>query len=252
MNQPSMISVNGLSVTLGSRTIFRNANFEISQGECVLLSGANGAGKTTLLRILAGLLKPDSGGYRIGELNKNCSWKTARCWLLKNIVYLHQDPFIFDTNVRDNIMYGLRRRGTAKQHAARIVDEALQWGGLNHLADRNGMRLSGGEKQRVALLRAWVLNPALLLLDEPIANMDDGGRHSTLFLIRRLISNGAAIVVTTHEPRLFLPMADRHLRLEHGVLNTIAMEPLRFSRTRQFDRGPMLHQHGAEQNDWQQ
>ncbi|MGD8885240.1 MAG: ABC transporter ATP-binding protein [Gammaproteobacteria bacterium] len=217
--QPS-IRINNLSITLGKRRILRSLDIDLHRGECVLLSGDNGAGKTTLMRIVAGLLPPNTCYCRLPDYRNQTDWKATRRWLLKNIVYLHQDPFIFDASVRDNILYGLLRRGISKTRAVRIVDETLDWSGLTHLANRNGARLSGGEKQRVALLRAWVLNPALLLLDEPIANMDEGGRHSTLFLIRRLIRNGAGILITAHEPRLFLPMADRHLHLREGTLHT--------------------------------
>ncbi|MGD8568639.1 MAG: ABC transporter ATP-binding protein [Gammaproteobacteria bacterium] len=225
MSSSPMISIRSLSVALGDRCIFDNVNFNIFRGDCILLSGQNGAGKTTLLRIIAGLIRPDSAKCSIAGFPRIGNWKSARPWLLKNIVYLHQDPFLFDGSVRENIMYGLRRRGLSKKTAFSIVEDALNWGELRHLADRNGMRLSGGEKQRVALLRASVLNPALLLLDEPIANMDDNGRHNTLFLIRRLISNGASIMITAHEPRLFLPMSDRHLRLHHGQLHTVTKTP---------------------------
>lgn len=225
MKPQAMIKIKNLSVTLGHRRIFKDVSLNISHGDCILLSGQNGAGKTTLLRIIAGLADPDTGKCDITGFTNTGNWKSARSWFLKNIVYLHQDPLIFDASVRENIMYGLRRRGISRKSASSIVDDALQWGELGHLANRNGMYLSGGEKQRVALLRAWVLNPALLLLDEPIANMDDSGRHNTLFLIRRLISNGAGIIITAHEPRLFIPMADRHLRLHYGQLHTTVGAP---------------------------
>lgn len=248
MNRSSLISVSELSVTFGGRRIIENLDFEILSGECVILSGANGAGKTTLLRILAGLLQPDTGYYCLHNDTDSQRWKTVRCWLLKNIVYLHQTPYIFDSDVRENIMYGLRRRGLKKPEARRKADDALNWGGLNHLARRNGLGLSGGEKQRVALLRAWVLNPALLLLDEPIANMDDNGRHSTLFLIRRLIGNGTAVVITAHEPRLFLPMVNRHLHMENGTLHKVT--PPSFHTPPPFS--PVKYpQRWTEQHDWQ-
>jgi len=221
-----MISMSCLSVVAGDRKILQNVSFDMFRRDCILLSGQNGAGKTTLLRVIAGLLRPDSGQCKICECPDITDWRSARRWLFKNIVYLHQDPFIFDTNVRENIRYGLRRRGMSIKKSSLIVDDALEWGELTHLANRNGLCLSGGEKQRVALLRAWVLNPAFLLLDEPIANMDTNGRHSTLFLIRRLISNGAGLIITAHEPRLFLPLADRHLRLDKGQIQSANPVPL--------------------------
>jgi len=250
MMQSPMISVNDLSVIIGNRIIFQNISLSVFHRDCILLSGQNGAGKTTLLRIIAGLLRPDSGQYQIYGHSHATNWRYARPWLLKNIVYLHQDPFIFDISVRKNISYGLCRRGISKKKICSIVDDALEWGALTHLADRNGFCLSGGEKQRVALLRAWVLNPALLLLDEPIANMDDNGRHSTLFLIRRLISNGAGIIITAHEPRQFLPIMDRHLCLEKGEIHTVTTVPLSNEGVTQTNND-FVFKHRIDQPTWQ-
>lgn len=206
----------GLSKHIKERPVLRQIDLDIGAGECVILSGDNGAGKTTLLRIMAGLLRPDAARCRCD--GQEISWRRARPWLLHNVVYLHQEPYVFDVSVVDNIAYGLRSRGVRAGRARRTAVEALKGAGLDYLLERSGKQLSGGEKQRVALLRAWVLSPRLLLLDEPIASMDESARHRTLFLIRRLLEDGVALVITAHEPQLFTPLAGRHIHLHQGTL----------------------------------
>jgi len=216
MNQRDSIKFSGVTKSVNDRYLFQQLRLNFIPGECVVLSGDNGEGKTTLLRILSGLLHPDAANCQYN--GKQHTWKRARHWLLKNVVYLHQDPYLFDTSVEANITYGLRRRGMRWRAASALAAGTLRRAGLAHLQQRSGKQLSGGERQRVALLRAWVLSPRLLLLDEPVASMDERARHTTLFLVRWLLQDGVSLVITAHEPRLFAPLADRHIRLQHGEL----------------------------------
>ena len=218
MNGPSPIEFDGVAKSINTRCLFQQLQLKINPGECVVLSGDNGEGKTTFLRIMSGLLKPDNGDCQYNGVRH--SWRRARHWLLQNVVYLHQAPYLFDVSVQDNISYGLRRRGVRAKAAGMLATDALRRAGLEHLQQRNAKQLSGGERQRVALLRAWVLSPRLLLLDEPTASMDERARHCTLFLIRWLLQDGVSLVITAHEPRLFAPLADRHIKLQQGQLNT--------------------------------
>lgn len=218
MNQRDNIEFSSVSKSINARTLFQDLQLNLLAGECVVLSGDNGEGKTTLLRIMSGLFHPDAANCRYNGVQH--TWKQARHWLLKNVVYLHQDPYLFDTSVEANISYGLRRRGMHRKAARALTSTALRRAGLAHLQQRSGRQLSGGERQRVALLRAWVLSPRVLLLDEPVASMDERARHTTLFLMRWLLQDGVSLVITAHEPRLFAPLADHHIRLQHGELNT--------------------------------
>lgn len=217
MNTRDKIEFIGISKSINARHLFQHLQLKLNPGECVVLSGDNGEGKTTLLRIMSGLLHPDDGNCQYNGVQH--SWQYARSWLLKNVVYLHQDPYLFDVSVEANITYGLRRHGIRRKTARAMVTDALQRAGLTHLQQRSGKQLSGGERQRVALLRAWVLSPRLLLLDEPVASMDEHARQTTLFLVRRLLQDGVSLLITAHEPRLFAPLADRHIKLENGQLS---------------------------------
>lgn len=186
---------------------------------CTLLRGRNGSGKTTLLKILAGLSKPQQIAID-WPTHTHRRWSQARHQLRQTCVYLHQHPYLFDGSVFDNVAYGLRCRRVPSAEIQRIVSEALAWAGLSHLTQRHAQCLSGGERQRVALTRARVLSPRLLLLDEPTASMDKEAREQTYFLLRRLQHENLSIILTSHELHEDSRLSNHVLTLEHGRLST--------------------------------
>ncbi len=169
----------------------------LKRSECVMLRGKNGAGKSTLLKICAGLIAPDTASVIIDGASK--SWSQAYRAFRKNVVYLHQMPYLFDRSVADNVAYGLKMGGMRNSEVNNKVSDALQWSGLSGLAERNARELSGGEKQRVALTRARILAPALLLLDEPTTGMDQDSRKQTFGLINNLVGEGIGVCIAMHE-----------------------------------------------------
>ncbi len=209
-----LITVKGLRKDLAGNPLLDIAHLELYAGEAVLLTGRNGAGKSTLLRILAGLERADQGCLHYGESSKN--GPTPR-----DVIYLHQQPMLFDRSVADNIGYGLKVRGCSRAEIADRVTHALHWSGLEHLARRNAKTLSGGEKQRVALTRAWVLEPRYLLLDEPTANMDGEALTLTLQLVARLVAEGVGIVLCSHGLRADSPLFKRALHLHNSLLREL-------------------------------
>ncbi len=213
--------------------LFDIDEFDIPQDSCIVLSGQNGAGKTTLLKILAGLETPDHA--EVAFDNQRMSWKAALSRLRHDVVYLHQQPYMFDQSVAGNVGYGLVRAGVPRSEIATRVAEALHWSGLSHLADHNARELSGGEKQRVALTRARILSPKLLLLDEPLSNMDIGAREQTILLIRRLKEENISTIITSHEPHISTLLGDEHRHL-------CKTGPCRYTIVR-----PFLFQRGIEQ-----
>jgi tungstate transport system ATP-binding protein len=138
--------------------------------------------------------------------------------LRANIVYVHQHPIMFSTSVAHNVGYGLLARGLPRAQVAARVDEAMAWAGIAQLRDSDPAALSGGEKQRIALARAKVLEARLLLLDEPTANLDGAAREQVIALIPALIASGSTVVMACHDRDLIGLPGVRRLKLRDGRL----------------------------------
>ncbi|MGY8525941.1 ATP-binding cassette domain-containing protein [Paracidovorax citrulli] len=218
-----LLTVRGLRRRIGARSLFDIDTLVFPRAAAVVLTGVNGAGKTTLLRIVAGL-EPAHGA--------TVEWtdehgKPVRApldpmppALRRRIAYMHQHPYLFRTSVRDNIAYGLRARGVSAHEIERRVDAGLAWAGIEHVQDTEPQRLSGGEIQRVALARAKVLEPDLLLLDEPTSNLDGSAREQVIALVSELAAEGRTIVTICHDRDLInLPGVVRW-KLGDGKLDT--------------------------------
>lgn len=198
------------------RRLLEIDELSIHAGRCLLLTGANGIGKTTLLKILSGLETPDRA--LVDRDGTHVLWPAARHRFRREVIYLHQEAYLFDRSVTDNVGYGLQGLGLSRAQVMERVDRALEWAGLSHLAARNARELSGGEQQRVALTRAMVLTPRVLLLDEPFSGLDEESRSRTGFLIQRLKSERVGVVVASHELLPLTGIADEHLELRAGRL----------------------------------
>ena len=178
------------------------------------MTGINGAGKSTLLRVLAGLAPADAEGVQFaGQAVRLEPYPAA---LRRDIVYVHQHPVMFSTSVAGNIAYGLHARGMPRSESARVVEEAMHWAGVQHLRASRPSTLSGGEKQRVALARAKVLQPRLLLLDEPTSSLDGEAREQVLALIPSLTHAGSTVVMACHDRDLINLPDVRRLKLREG------------------------------------
>jgi len=214
-----LITYKNLSISLSGKLVLDIDELSMPAHQCTLLTGKNGSGKTTLFKIMSGLLKPDSATIYYQGLEM--SWKQAKPYIQKDIIYLHQQPYLFDASVADNIAYGLYRAGESKASAHTKVTQALDWANLSHLAHRSAKQLSGGEKQRVALTRARILSPRLLLLDEPTASMDTDAKQQTSLLLQRLKTEGISIMISSHETHTVEHIADRHLHIDSGKIKLL-------------------------------
>ncbi|MES2016306.1 MAG: energy-coupling factor ABC transporter ATP-binding protein [Pseudomonadota bacterium] len=207
-----MLTIARLRKSFGERQLFDIASFALDARSAYVLTGVNGAGKSTLLRVLAGLESADAEG--VAWQGQPIRFAPYPRQLREHIVYVHQHPIMFSTSVAHNIGYGLVARGlsTAK------VAEAMAWAGVTHLAHADPAALSGGEKQRIALARAKVLGPKLLLLDEPTANLDGAAREQVIALIPALIGSGSTVVMACHDRDLIATPGVQRLKLRDGRL----------------------------------
>lgn len=197
------------------------------EDDITAIIGYSGAGKTTLLKMLAGLETPSFGKicYNGKEITSH-SVKSLR----QEVTMLFQNPVFFNMSVEDNVGYGLRRRGVNREETRQKVKNALTSLGLNGLEKRKTAKISGGEQQRVALARALVLEPKVLLLDEPTSDLDPMNTRLILNLIKEF-SKKAPVIIATHDFGHVIELADRIAVLINGELkqydspNKIFYEP---------------------------
>ena len=206
-------------VGVGAFTL--SAEVHARDGEMLAIVGPNGAGKTTLLRALAGLVPIDSGSVSIaGAVVDDPARDTFVPPNLRSIGVVFQDYLLFEhLDVTDNVAFGLRERGMRKAAARDRARALLARVGVEDQAAKRPRELSGGQAQRVALARALAIEPALLLLDEPLAALDVQARAETRRELRSLLGDfrGARILVT-HDPVDAFTLADRIVILERGLV----------------------------------
>ncbi len=225
-----VLAVRDLYVSLGGREILKGVDFDIRAGEFTGLIGANGAGKTTLLRVILGLQPADSGQIMVGgsapasPIAPRAARPGAHRRANNELGYVPQ-KFLLDPDMplraRDVVALGLdaRRLGPVLPSRARTqrVQAALEAVGAAGFADARVGRLSGGEQQRVLIAHALVSEPRLLLLDEPLANLDPHSTREVVDVLARLVRDrGLAVLISAHEINALLPVMDRLVYLAGG------------------------------------
>lgn len=211
-----LLQIQGLRKSFGQRLLFQIETLSLEVGCAYVLTGANGTGKSTLLRILAGLEPAEAAGASFcGEQVRLTPYPKA---MRQEVVYVHQHPVMFSTSVEHNIGYGLAARGAPKNMLKQRVEEAMEWAGVTHLRNHCTATLSGGEKQRIALARARVLAPKLLLLDEPTANLDGHAKEQVISLIPSFLRDGGSMIIACHDRDLIAAPGIRHWKLRDGRL----------------------------------
>lgn len=199
----AFLHLEDLGLTEGGVRIVCAVSVALTAGRTVIL-GPNGAGKSTLLRLMHGLLKPSAGHLRwSGDLRQ---------------AMVFQRPVVLRRSVLANVAYGLLVRGLDRQSRERRALEMLERVGLEHLARRPARVLSGGEQQRIALARAWAIDPQVLFLDEPTASLDPASSREVERIIGEIAAAGTRIVMTTHNLGLAKRVAEEVLMLDCGSL----------------------------------
>jgi iron(III) transport system ATP-binding protein len=213
--------VENLHLQYGGNPILKGVSMTLSPGEVVALLGASGSGKTTLLRSVAGLEEPSQGRIAIGD---SVLYDSAAGVDMpverRNLGLVFQSYALWPhRSVHDNVAYGLRLREIAASEVEQRVNQALANLGLAALAQRLPHQLSGGQQQRVAIARALVYNPPVVLMDEPLSNLDAKLREEARAWLRELILRlHISALVVTHDQTEAMAMSDRILLLNFGKI----------------------------------
>ncbi|GAA5785336.1 ABC transporter ATP-binding protein [Chitiniphilus shinanonensis] len=195
----------------------KQLSFEIRSGELVFLAGHSGAGKSTLLKLIAGIERPTSGAVLVNHQNVSRLSRKALPYVRRHIGLIFQDhKILFDRSVFDNVRLPLDIIGFSGPEVRRRVLAALDKVGLAGKESLNPIALSGGEQQRLCIARAVVHRPAILLADEPTANLDRDYAHDILELFKSFHQVGVTLVIAAHDESLMADYGRRILRLKHG------------------------------------
>ncbi|MEJ1974950.1 MAG: ABC transporter ATP-binding protein [Acetobacteraceae bacterium] len=217
-----MISIRGLRKAYGRFVALEGLDLDIAAGEVIALLGPSGCGKSTTLQLVAGFIEPTGGEIRVsGRLMSRAGMVVPPERRGMSLIFQSYAIWPHKT-VAENVAFGLQVRGLPKAEIAERVKAHLGTVRLEHLAERYPAELSGGQQQRIALARALVVNPAILLLDEPLSNLDANLREEMRFEIRRLHdTTGITMIYVTHDQTEAMVCADRIAVMNKGRIDQV-------------------------------
>lgn len=199
-----MIKLNEVSFAYKNNIALRNLNLEIKDGEAIALIGPNGSGKSTLLKLINGIVSPSKGQYFYDE-DEVTEKKLENSKYAKNFhqrigfVFQNSDAQLFNSTVYDEIAFGPKQMGHSKEEVDKRVKSCMNLLQITKLKDRQPYNLSGGEKKKVAIASVLALNPEVLVLDEPMNEIDPKGKRFLRDLLLKLKESGKTIICSTHE-----------------------------------------------------
>ncbi|MCV9936932.1 ABC transporter ATP-binding protein [Boseaceae bacterium BT-24-1] len=212
------VDIAGVNLSYGSNHVLKDVNLAIEPGEFFAFLGPSGCGKTTLLRLIAGFNQADTGHVRIGgrDITDLPPWK-------RDVGMVFQSYALWPhMTVRRNVAFGLEERGVKRAEVERRVETALGLVGLGHLADRRPSQLSGGQQQRVAVARTVAIEPKVLLLDEPLSNLDAKMRVQVRRELRDLQQRlGLTTIFVTHDQEEANTICDRIAVMNDGIVQQV-------------------------------
>ncbi len=213
-----MISFSSVSKRCpGGQEALKSVSFAIAQGEFAFIAGHSGAGKSTLLKLIPAIERPSSGAVLVNGQNVGALQRVALPYLRRNLGLVFQDQkLLYDRSVIQNVMLPLAFGDLSSREAERRARAALEKVGLAARERANPIQLSGGEQQRLAIARAVVNRPAVLIADEPTASLDAAAAAEVLQIFASFNQVGVTVLVATHDEALIARFAGRVLRLADG------------------------------------
>ncbi|HQF43874.1 MAG TPA: cell division ATP-binding protein FtsE [Ignavibacteriaceae bacterium] len=214
-----MLSIQNVTFNYENQPLFDNVNLELGAGEFAFLIGKSGSGKTTLLQMVYMNVIPDSGSVSVGSFNSKTIKKSELPHLRRKIGIVFQDfKLLNDRNVFENLSFVLEVTATPKREIKKRVNDVLNEVGLSHKRLTKPDKLSGGEKQKVAIARAILNDPLIILADEPTGNLDPETSGEILDLLQKINKRGTAILVATHNYDMVRKGNTRVFKIESGKI----------------------------------
>jgi len=212
-----MIAFRNVTKKYGAHLVLDRVSFEIQPNEFVLLKGPSGSGKSTIVALLIGAEKPDQGIVELDKVVVNdMDEDTLQLYRRKVGVAFQDYKLLPRKTVFENVAFAMEVCGEPNELIERRVPEVLEKVGLLQFQDKFPEHLSGGEKQRLAIARALVHNPRLIIADEPTGNLDEANVRGIVTLLKKLHGEGATILMTTHDPLVQSLVGGRTLTIEDG------------------------------------
>jgi cell division transport system ATP-binding protein len=206
----------------GSDDVLKNVSLKIDAGELVFVTGHSGAGKSTLLKLIAAIERPTSGTVLIANQNISKLKPSAIPFMRRRFGLIFQDhKLLYDRNCFENVILPLHINGVSSTEAAKRVRAALDKVGLLHKEKAMPITLSGGEQQRLAIARAVVSRPSILIADEPTGNLDASYAADIMAIFHAFHQVGVTVIIATHDPLDMNVMQNRILHLSHGGLKPV-------------------------------
>lgn len=209
-----MLRIEHLYKKLGNFQL-KDIQLEIAQGEYFVILGPTGTGKSVILEIIAGLYKPDKGHFYFNGKDLSNEYPENR-----EIGFVYQDYLLFPhLSVKENIIFGLKQKKISQKQIQQNLDDIVSMFKIEHLLNRRPTTLSGGEQQRVAMARALITSPKILLMDEPLSALDPSTKNQFLITLKKIHENRKNTVIhVTHDFNVALYLADRIAIINNGAI----------------------------------
>ena len=227
-----------LEMRFEDKHLFSASKLVFEQNRVIHLQGDNGCGKTTLMKLFAGFNQPSKGkiyaeGFAIAPW-----WRSNS--ITGKALYLHQHPYLFEGSVLYNLTYPQRFLTADKAQLQARTEQAIDKAQLRHLLNQAASSLSGGEKQRLAIARAWIIQPKLLMLDEPTSNMDKHSQHLVLQMITDLKQQGTGMLISSHQTCMLTKVCDHAWLVSDKTITTDNVSTLKDTEPTQVELAPAL------------
>lgn len=212
-----MLTFDSVDFSYSDQSVFSDLNFEVNSGEFTFLIGRSGAGKTTVMQMIYMNILPQNGIVDVGDYDSQTIKPRDLPFLRRKLGVVFQDfKLLNDRNIYDNLSFILEVTNASRKEIKRKVNNALTDVGLIHRRNSYPAELSGGEKQRIAIARAVINEPFLILADEPTGNLDPQTADEILDILKKINSKGTAVLFATHNYEIVKKMNSKIIKLENG------------------------------------